>query len=199
MKTKSGLIACGIFLAIGLGTLIPANAEDWLGDSQQHIRKIFQGKLPLAPIFGDADEGDLFDGSANTDQLWLFGYKQKVVVYAFVRKRKGTQTLSEAQILDHFQKSKSGGRWTVVATEPGDNNPDRTYSHEIKGGNDFVATGFRGKENGKRKRVLTYSKEWNGNPDAVIKSQVLGLDPDQMILFLKQEGVTNLESKAVPK
>ena len=199
MKPKSVLIVCGIFLALGLWRPAHTNAQDWLGASQEHIRKIFQGKLPLAPIFGDADEGDLFDGSANTDQLWLFGYKQKVVVYAFVRKRKGTQTLSEAQILDHLQKSKSGGRWTVVATEPGDNNPDRTYSHEIKDGNDFVATGFRGKENGKRKRVLTYSKEWNGNPDAVIRSQVLGLDPDQMILFLKQEGVTNLESKAVPK
>lgn len=116
-----------------------------------------------------------------------------------MRKRKGTQTLSEAQILDHLQKSKSGGRWTVVATEPGDNNPDRTYSYETKDGNKFVATGFRGKKNGKRKRVLTYSKEWNGNQDAVIKSQLLGLDSDEMILFLKQEGVTNLESKASPK
>ena len=53
--------------------------------------------------------------------------------------------LSDALFLDHLQKSKSGGRCTVVAREPVDNNPDR------------------------------------------------------MILFLKQERVENLKSKAVPK
>ena len=76
---------------------------------------------------------------------------------------------------------------------------ERTYSPGTKDGNEFVVTGFRGKENGMRKRVLTYSMEWNGHPDAVITSQVLGLDPYQIFLFLKQEGVTHLESKAAPK
>ena len=159
-------------------------ASDWLDASKGDIRNEFKKRLPIAPRFGDADDGDQFtDG----DYLTIFGYKQGLVVYC-IRKRNmdADATLQPGEIQSFLDRSRSGGTWKEIAIADEPHNPDRTWAHQQKEGTTTVDTGAYAKTGYKRQRIISFTGRWNGNPDSAIHHSLLALPLEEMITKLKK-------------